>query len=170
MPIAPAEHLARQRGYAAPMALRTEGRKTSCGVLVSDGIKVVLGQPARSALWDIPKGVAEPGEEFDAAAARELREETGLVVPQAALVPLGVHHYLSGKDLALFAWRPPAMPQTENLRCASFFVMPDGSHQPEFIRFAVVPWDEALGRVGRNMQRVLSELRRGPSWPFEPKR
>lgn len=143
-----------------------EAPKTSCGVLVSDGVRVVLGQFARSTLWDIPKGVAEPGEDFDAAAARELREETGLLAPREALTPLGVHRYLPIKDLALFAWRPPAMPEAEDLRCTSYFRLPDGTRMPEFVRFAVVPWDDALARVGKSMARVLTELRRGPTWPF----
>ncbi|HEU4411012.1 MAG TPA: NUDIX hydrolase [Polyangiaceae bacterium] len=151
------------------MALRTRPPKTSCGVLVSDGPRVVVGQPARSTLWDIPKGVAERGESFDAAAVRELREETGLEAPRAALVPLGVHRYLPGKDLALFAWRPPAMPEAAGLRCTSYLVLPDGTRQPELVRFAIVTWDEALARVGKNMARVLSELSRGPSWPFDPR-
>jgi ADP-ribose pyrophosphatase len=33
--------------------------------------------PASAALWEVPAGTAEPGEEAAAAAARELREETG---------------------------------------------------------------------------------------------
>ena len=40
---------------------------------------------ARRTLWDIPKGVAEPGEQFAAAAVRELQEETGLAAPPDAL-------------------------------------------------------------------------------------
>jgi 8-oxo-dGTP pyrophosphatase MutT (NUDIX family) len=148
------------------MSPKTEALKTSCGVLVSDGARVVLGQFARSTIWDIPKGVAEPGETFDAAAARELREETGLVAPPEALAALGVHRYLPGKDLALFAWRPPAMPRPDELRCTSFFRLPDGRSMPEFVRFAVVPWDDALARVGKSMARVLNELRRRPEWPF----
>ena len=58
--------------------------KTSCGVIVGDGERILLGHATRSPRWDIPKGEAEPGEDFAEAAARELQEETGLVVPAAA--------------------------------------------------------------------------------------
>ena len=60
-------------------------RRTSCGVVVTDGALLLLGRFARRALWDIPKGVAEPGEDFAAAARRELWEETGLEAPPDAL-------------------------------------------------------------------------------------
>ena len=72
--------MAEKRGRAP-----ATGRRTSCGVIVTDGALVLLGRFARRALWDIPKGVAEAGEEFAAAAARELREETGLVAWPDAL-------------------------------------------------------------------------------------
>jgi len=141
-------------------------RRTSCGVVVTDGALVLLGRFALRELWDIPKGVAEPGEDFAAASARELREETGLEAPAGALLPLGVHRYLPRKDLALFLWRVDTMPAPEGLRCASVFRATDGTWLPEFDRFAVLPWAEALPRVGRNMQRVLGEVRAGPDWPF----
>jgi 8-oxo-dGTP pyrophosphatase MutT (NUDIX family) len=144
----------------------TTGRRTSCGVVVTDGALLLLGRFARRSLWDVPKGIAEPGEDFAAAAARELREETGLEVPPGALRGLGVHRYLSGKDLALFLWRVEAMPAPEELRCTSFFRAADGALVPEFDGFAVLPWTEALPRVGRNLQRVLGEVRAGPEWPF----
>ena len=80
--------------------------KTSCGVIVGDGERILLGHATRSPRWDIPKGEAEPGEDFAAAAARELHEETGLTVAPGELTALGVHAYLRGKDLALFAWAP----------------------------------------------------------------
>lgn len=140
--------------------------RTSCGVVVTDGAAVLLGRFARRALWDVPKGLAEPGEGFAAAAARELREETGLEAPPGALRELGVHRYLSGKDLALFLWRVEAMPAPEGLRCTSFFRAADGTLVPEFDGFAVLPWAEALPRVGRNLQRVLNAVRAGPAWPF----
>jgi 8-oxo-dGTP pyrophosphatase MutT (NUDIX family) len=135
--------------------------RTSCGVVVGDGEHVLLGHATRSPRWDIPKGEADPGEDFAAAAARELYEETGLSVAPADLTPLGVHSYLRGKDLALFAWSPPVMPDPKSLVCHSTFMLPNGTQLPEFDRFALFSWDEALGRVGKNMARVLAAIGRG---------
>jgi 8-oxo-dGTP pyrophosphatase MutT (NUDIX family) len=132
--------------------------KTSCGVILGDGEHIVLGHATRSPRWDIPKGEAEPGEDFAAAAARELREETGLAVLPADLIALGVYPYLRGKDLALFAWAPPALPDPQSLVCHSTFTLPNGTRLPEFDRFALFAWDDALGRVGKNMARVLAEI------------
>jgi len=133
--------------------------RTSCGVIVTDGALLLLGHATRSPRWDIPKGLAEPGEAPVEAAARELREETGLEAPADALTPLGVHRYLPGKDLALFVWRPAAMPDPATLVCASVFAIPGGATLPEFDRFALFAWDEAITRVGRNMARVLAKVR-----------
>ena len=134
-------------------------KRTSCGVLITDGERLLLGHATCSPRWDIPKGNAEPGESFAAAAARELNEETGLVVPMHALNDLGVHRYMSGKDLALFAWTPAVMPQPQALSCRSTFLLPSGASVPEFDRFGVFAWDEAIARVGRNMARVLAQVR-----------
>lgn len=144
----------------------TAARRTSCGVVVTDGALLLLGRFTGRALWDVPKGVAEPGEGFAAAAARELREETGLEAQPNALLDLGVHRYLPGKDLALFLWRVEAMPAPEGLRCTSFFRASNGALAPEFDAFAVLPWAEALPRVGKNLRRVLGDVRGGPDWPF----
>src|SRR5208337_4706453 len=140
--------------------LAVRGRQTSCGVIVSDGERILLGHATRSPRWDIPKGLAEPGEDFAEAAARELREETGLVVPPAALVELGVHPYLRGKDLALYAWRGSPLPDPQGLACTSHFTLSDGTVLPEFDRFGIFAWDDALNRVGKNMARVLASIPR----------
>lgn len=133
-------------------------KQTSCGVIVTDGRFLLLGHATRSPRWDIPKGVAGPGETFAAAAARELFEETGLSVPEAKLRELGVHAYLRDKDLALFAWTLTTLPAPETLACRSTFTLPDGSAVPEFDRFGVFTWREALGKVGKNLARVLAEV------------
>jgi 8-oxo-dGTP pyrophosphatase MutT (NUDIX family) len=134
-------------------------RQTSCGVIVTDGQHVLLGHATRSPRWDIPKGVAEPGENFADAAARELREETSLVVAPDELVELGIHIYLRGKDLALFAWQPAQLPDPQSLACTSLFALANGTMLPEFDRFDLFPWDEALLRVGKNLARILTSIR-----------
>ena len=133
-------------------------RQVSCGVVVSDGERLLLGHATRSPRWDIPKGLAEPGEDLAEAAARELFEETGLTVAPAVLAGLGRHAYLPQKDLALFLWRVPQMPDPAGLSCASHFRAPDGAELPEFDRFGVFPWEEALRKVGKNLRRVLFDL------------
>jgi 8-oxo-dGTP pyrophosphatase MutT (NUDIX family) len=134
-------------------------RPLSCGVIVSDGERLLLGHAARSPRWDIPKGLAEPGETPLVAALRELAEETGLVAPAEALRALGTHRYMSGKDLALFLWRKVPLPDPKDLVCKVTFTARDGAVLPEFDRFALFPWDEALQRLGRNLARLLGELR-----------
>jgi 8-oxo-dGTP pyrophosphatase MutT (NUDIX family) len=140
--------------------MAVSARVTSCGVLVTDGERLLLGHASRSPRWDIPKGAAEPGEDFAEAAARELREETGLEVPASELSGLGLHAYLRGKDLALFAWAPAELPEPAGLSCSSFFTLPNGSRLPEFDRFGVFQWEEALSRVGKNLARILASISR----------
>ncbi|AZM61315.1 MULTISPECIES: NUDIX domain-containing protein [unclassified Streptomyces] len=53
-------------------------------------------QPA----WTLPGGKAEPGEALDEAAARELKEETGLLVDPADLALAHVIHVEQGWDQA----------------------------------------------------------------------
>jgi 8-oxo-dGTP pyrophosphatase MutT (NUDIX family) len=141
-------------GKARPFAARA----VTCGVLVTDSARLLLGHATRSPRWDIPKGVALPGEEFAEAALRELREETGLAPVRSALVALGLHPYLRGKDICLFAWMPKRLPDPAALRCTSTFTTREGHILPELDRFALVPWDEAMTRIGASLARLLGSL------------
>jgi 8-oxo-dGTP pyrophosphatase MutT (NUDIX family) len=143
-------------------------KRVSCGVIVTDGERILLGHATRSPRWDIPKGLAEPGESFAAAAVRELAEETGLIVTEGELRNLGVHRYLRDKDLALFTWTLARMPSPDALICRSTFVLPDGAVVPEFDRFGLFGWDEALGKVGKNLARVLDGVRRSDGFRCAP--
>ncbi|HEY1797259.1 MAG TPA: NUDIX domain-containing protein [Stellaceae bacterium] len=133
----------------------------SCGVVVTDGRVILLGHATRTPRWDIPKGVADPGEEFLAAACRELQEETGLVADPAALVPIGTYPYRRDKGLCLFGWVLPAMPDPKTLVCVSTFEARDGAMLPEFDRFGLFPADEAVKRVGRAMAEILAGISLG---------
>ena len=132
-------------------------KSTSCGVIITDGKRLLLGHATGSPRWDIPKGMAEPGESFAAAAVRELQEETGLSVAETELRPLGVHAYRRGKDLALFCWPSPALPDPKQLTCTSHFPL-GGRMVPEFDRFGLFAQNEALTRVGKDMARLLAGI------------
>jgi 8-oxo-dGTP pyrophosphatase MutT (NUDIX family) len=134
----------------------------SCGVIVTDTTRVLLGHATRSPRWDIPKGVAEPGETHEAAARRELLEETGLAVPPGVLQSLGVHAYLPRKDLALFVWET-VLPDPATLMCRSTFVIGD-QILPEFDRFAVPAWVDAWGLMGKSLARVLGGVAARSGW------
>jgi len=132
-------------------------KSTSCGVIVTDGKRLLLGHATGSPRWDIPKGVAEPGESFAAAAVRELLEETGLRALETELRPLGVHTYRRGKDLALFCWPSPELPDLKQLVCTSHFPL-GGRMVPEFDRFGLFSHGEAVERVGKDMARLLGAI------------
>jgi 8-oxo-dGTP pyrophosphatase MutT (NUDIX family) len=139
--------------------MKTLGKAVSCGVIVTDGERLLLGHATRSPRWDIPKGMADPGESHVAAARRELMEETGLDAPASELCPLGLHPYLRDKDLALFAWVPGQMPDPAVLACTSLFDWKgSGTMLPEFDRFDLVTPEIALERVGKNLARLLAGI------------
>lgn len=134
-----------------------KAKEISCGVIVTDGERLLLGHATRSPRWDIPKGIAEPGEGLAAAARRELFEETGLDAPEAELKPFGVFAYRSGKDLALFCWAMRSLPDPTTLVCASRFSW-RGTELPEFDRFGLFTHEEALARVGKSLAALLGGI------------
>ncbi len=137
-------------------------KAVSCGVVVTDGRLILLGHATRSPRWDIPKGIADPGEGLAAAARRELEEETGLVIAEEALVPLGVFAYRRDKALALFGLHAAALPDPKALHCASCFTARDGAILPEFDRFGLFSRDEAIARVGKGMAEILGRISLDP--------
>jgi predicted NUDIX family NTP pyrophosphohydrolase len=90
--------------------------KQSSGTLLyrrsERGLEVLLVHPSgaynRSSPWGIPKGIPDEGEALEAAARRETREETGVVVT-GPLAPLdSIDYTKSRKRIHCFAAELPA--------------------------------------------------------------
>jgi ADP-ribose pyrophosphatase len=72
-------------------------------------LRTAPGTGGSGVLWEVPAGLIEPGESPASAAARELAEELGFTVAEAALAPLGtwtmpapafigeVHHFFHAR-------------------------------------------------------------------------
>lgn len=134
-------------------------KKTSAGVIITDGTHVLLGHTTNSQRWDIPKGGVDQGETALEAAVRELAEETGLRITPDKLQYLGRHSYSDRKDLELFLWKVVQMPDPHMLHCVSeFYNEQEGAWQPELDAFQVVPWSDADHMVGKNLRRVMRHI------------
>ena len=135
-------------------------RQVSCGVIVRRRSgELLLCHATGRGYWDIPKGVRDPGEDSLAAALRELNEEAGLTLPPDALRDLGVHAYLSRKDLHLFVVDPP-LPSlsTDGCRCVTSYRSHQGREVPEVDVYRWAARDEVPYLAGKNMARVLMSL------------
>ena len=86
---------------------------TSAGIVLyrrqPNGIEIFLVHPGGpfwakkdDAGWSIPKGVAEPGEDLEAAARREFAEEVG-ALPPGTLRPLGQFRQSGRKTIVAYA-------------------------------------------------------------------
>jgi ADP-ribose pyrophosphatase len=92
------------------------------------------------ALWELPAGLIEPGEEPVAAAARELEEELGFAVAAAAMHPLGGFSFPAPGFVGEVHWffhvRVDPVDRREPVG--------DGSPLEDAARVVSVPLDEAL--------------------------
>ena len=134
--------------------------RLSCGVvLVDEHDELFLAHMTGLSFWDLPKGLADPGEAPRAAAVREAREEAGLRLRPEALVDLGDFDYLPHKRLHLFTAKvardrlDPA-----GCRCTSFFWdRRTARRQPEVDGFAWVAFDRVRQHCARRMGEVLCD-------------
>lgn len=132
----------------------------SAGFVIWCPSGLLLGHVTGASNWDLPKGNVDPGEASLAAAVRELREETSLILRDGMLIAatteyhvihgpndLGCHPYTRKKDLHLFQLVTEHDIDTDELACTSMVVRPAYSF-PEIDRFKLFP--------PRDVQRVTN--------------
>lgn len=131
-------------------------KTTSHGVLVVNAAgELLLCHATGTRHWDIPKGLAEPGETASDAAVREAREECGLEFDPGALLALGLFAYRPDKDLLLHAALIERI-DPNTCRCSSTFVDRFGRLRPEMDAFRWTPFGEVATHCAKNMARVLT--------------
>lgn len=135
-------------------------KSVSYGVLLlTEPGLLLMGRATGAGYWDVFKGGADGEETAYAAAIRETREESGVVLQEAQLLDLGRMAYRREKDLHLFA---VVVAQSEVLlsqcKCTSFYAHPrTGKLLPEISEYKWVPFKEIAQYAARNMTRVLTE-------------
>lgn len=135
--------------------------KTSCGLLLTDGHKILLAHVTNKPQWDIIKGVQEEGETPLACMLREAREESGIVFDeeeQKQLVDLGLYEYLPAKKLHLFLFETSTenLPDVSLMACDSMFIM-YGKEYPEVDSFEYVPFDQLVNYTSIKLFPVLEK-------------
>ena len=133
----------------------------SCGVVILNSRReLFVCHTTGTSRWDLPKGLAEPGESALQTAVRETFEETSLKLEPETLHHLGLFDYLPTKQLHLFAVRVVVDAfQIRDCQCHSTFPHhTTGLPTLEVDAYAWKPLDRLNDWCGKNMTRVLLTL------------
>jgi predicted NUDIX family NTP pyrophosphohydrolase len=143
----------------------------SAGILLyrqgKSGIEVLLVHPGGpfwakkdDAAWSIPKGVADPAEDHEAAARREFAEEVGLP-PPGALRPLGSFRQSAGKTVVAYALEGDFDPVALKSNTIEIDWPPRSGRKltvPEVDRAAWFDLDTAAGKLHLGQRPVIGAL------------
>lgn len=134
----------------------------SCGLILINNNKILLGHVTGKKFWDIPKGEIENNESHVECCLRELKEETNLDYQNLRkdFIELGLYKYNENKDLYLYKIERDIQDLTK-LCCNSYFYM-EGIKTPEIDSYKMVSFDEIDKFVTLQMSFILHKILRIP--------
>lgn len=109
--------------------------------------------------WSLPKGLCEVDESPAEAAARELFEETGLMIDHMLLVDLGRSSYTPEKDYHLFAYYSKTDIDTKSLICESYFTTKHGVTIKEVDNYTLAAFDVAIKMINVKQAVIIANSR-----------
>lgn len=128
-----------------------DGKKITCAVVIIDAEGSILAchgtNKGENTGYDFPKGCAEEDESDVAAAIRELREETDILLHDGQwserdkLIDCGVHPHNKEKRIHIYLYRVNTFPSLDKLKCTTYFEY-KGQQFPEVDGYRIVPKSE----------------------------
>ncbi|OUO94835.1 hypothetical protein B5F39_02915 [Cloacibacillus sp. An23] len=108
-----------------------------------------------SKIWGLPKGIHEDGEDYLAAALRELKEETDIDADADKMIEVGRFQYKADKDLYVYLYIvDDELPVT----CVSTFLDKDGMRKPENDGYKYVTAAEMGMYMNTKMYRSIGRI------------
>jgi len=132
-------------------------KKISAGLILTDGISILLCHSTGHNFHDIPKGEMTAGESAIDTCIREVKEETNIDVQKDQLVDLGEFLYTKTKDLHLFIYKTDNLPDTKNMSCSSYFRKLE-EYFPEVDSFEYIKFTDKSNYVTENLNNVLTKI------------
>lgn len=134
----------------------------SCGIIITDTKKVLLGHTTYRNFWDIPKGHVEGNENYLECCLRELKEETGLDLSgfEDKIEELGTFKYSKIKNLHLYKIIIDdfnKLPTLDTYKCTTYFEE-KGKQLPELDYFAYVDLEDIYKYTNPKMALLLCKL------------
>ena len=135
-------------------------KKLTCAAIISNGKKVLIvrNTGVKDKKYDFPKGLKDPLETELDAVVREVKEETSLVLDKENLKELGKTTYLKEKDIIFFYYQIKNLPDTNILKCTSYFTDSNLCSRPEVDDFKIAKVKDLSKYLRGNVIKSLRNL------------
>jgi len=137
------------------------GRPATCALAcITPSGRVLIAHPTNGAYafsWGFPKGIKDDSDANELAAARrELKEETGIDLPDDLLyINCGTFDYTKEKVYRLFAVKLDFEIDLAQLRCESTFTDTDGQDKPEIDKYDLVKIDRCYKNMSTKQSLIV---------------